>query len=53
MSIIFAAVICEGDDPCSVNTAYDPESSFRVSPRSSTLPLYFLKFWLQLREEHA
>ena len=37
----FAAVICDADDPCSVNTAYDPESSFTMSPRSTTLPLYF------------
>ena len=28
MSITFAAVICDADDPCSVNTAQDPESSF-------------------------
>ena len=34
-----AAVICDADDPCSVNTAYDPESSFTMSPRSTTLPL--------------
>ena len=27
-SITSAAVICEADDPCSVNTAYAPESSF-------------------------
>ena len=40
-SMTFAAVICDADDPCSVNTAYDPESSFTVSPRSTTLPLYF------------
>ena len=24
----YAAVICDADDPCSVDTAYDPESSF-------------------------
>ena len=41
MFMIFAAVICDADDPRSVNTAYDPESSFTVSPRSTTLPLYF------------
>ena len=28
-------------DPCSVNTAYDPESSFTMSPRSTTLPSCF------------
>ena len=41
MSMTFAAGICDADDPCSVNTAYDPESSFTMSPRSTTLPLYF------------
>ena len=40
-SITFAAVICAADDPCSENTAYDPESPFTVSPRSTTRPLYF------------
>ena len=40
-SITTAAVICEADDPCSVNTAYDHESSFTMSPRSTTRPLYF------------
>ena len=37
----FAAVICDADDPCSVNTAYDPVSSFTISPRNTTRPLYF------------
>ena len=41
MSMTFAAVICDADDPCSAKTAYDPESSFTLSPRSTTLPLYF------------
>ena len=36
ISIPFAAVICDSDDHCSVNVAYDAESSFTVSPRSST-----------------
>ena len=40
-SITFAAVICDADEPCSVNTAYEPESSFTVSPRSTTRPLNF------------
>ena len=40
-SITFAAVICDADEPCSVNTAQAPESSFTMSPRSTTLPLYF------------
>ena len=50
ISMTFAAAICDADDPCSVNTAYDPESSFTVSPRSTTLPLFFFfkkkKMWL-------
>ena len=37
----FATVICDADDPCSVNSAYDPESSFAMSLRSTTLPLSF------------
>ena len=41
MSMTSAAVIWDDDDPCSVNTAYAPESSFTMSPRSTTLPLYF------------
>ena len=40
-SMTSAAVICDADDPCSVNTACDPESFFTMSPRSTTLPLYF------------
>ena len=38
--ITFAAVIWDADDPCSVNTAYDPGSSFTMLPRSTTRPLY-------------
>ena len=30
-SITFAAVTCEADDPCSINNAYDPESSLTMS----------------------
>ena len=41
MYMTLAAFICDADDPCSVITAYDPESSFTMSPRSTTLPLYF------------
>ena len=40
----FAAFICDADDPCSVNNAQDPESSFTASPRSTTRPLYFWCF---------
>ena len=32
-SITFAAVIGGADEPCSVNTAYDPEASLTMSPR--------------------
>ena len=41
MSMTFAAVIGDAYDPCSVNTADEPESSFTMPPRSTTLPLYF------------
>ena len=44
ISMTFAADICDGDDPCSVNTAYDPESSFTISPHNTTRPLYFWCF---------
>ena len=40
-SITFAAVICEADDPCAVRTAYAPESSSTMSPRSTTYNMYF------------
>ena len=36
-SITFAAVIC-ADEPCSVKSVQVPESSFTVSPRSTTRP---------------
>ena len=34
-------LICDADDPCSIHTACDPKSSLTMSPRSTTLPLYF------------
>ena len=37
MSMTFAAVICDADVPCSVHTAYAPESSFTMSPRNTPL----------------
>ena len=37
-SIIFA-VIWDADEPCSVKTAWAPESSFTTFPRSTPLPL--------------
>ena len=40
----FCCCLCDADDPCSVNTAYEPESSFKMSPRSTTRPLYFWCF---------
>ena len=30
----FAVIICDADEPCSVNTTNEPESSFTTSPRS-------------------
>ena len=46
-----AAVMCHAEDPCSVNTAHEPESLFTTSPRSATRPLCvwlcfpILRFW--------
>ena len=42
ISMTFFFVTCDAGDPCSVNTTYDRESSFTMSPRSTTRPLYFL-----------
>ena len=39
--ITFAAVICDADEPYSVNTAYETEPSFTMPPRSTTRLLYF------------
>ena len=33
----FAAIICDADDLCSVNTAYDPESSFTIEEVATLL----------------
>ena len=44
ISMTFAGVTCDADDPCSVDTACDPESSFTMSLRSTTRPLYFWCF---------
>ena len=44
IAITFAAVICDADDPCSLNTAYDSESSFTMPPRSTTLPFVLFYF---------
>ena len=43
-SITFAAVIWDAEEPCSVNTAREPESSFTMSPLSAGWPLYFWNF---------
>ena len=43
-SISFAAVIWDADEPCSEKTAWAPESSFTMSPRSTTLPVNFCNF---------
>ena len=45
--ITFAAVICDAEGPCSVDTAQEPESSFTISPQSTTRPLYFWCFLSQ------
>ena len=42
ISMTFAAVICDTDDPCSVNTAKDQESSFTMTPRSTTRPFFIV-----------
>ena len=39
-----AAAMCDAEEPCSVNTAWDPESSFTASPRGTTRPFYFWNF---------
>ena len=44
ISMILATVIWDVDDPCSVNAAQDPESSFTISPRRATWPLFFWCF---------
>ena len=44
-----AAVMCDAEDPCSVNTAYEPESSFTTSPRSTTPSSVVLKLLVQIR----
>ena len=52
MSVIFAAVICDADDPCSVNTAYEPESSFYnvTSEYEPAFALLILGFQLRILE---
>ena len=45
ISITSAAVNCDGDDRCSVNTAQEPESSSTTSPRSTTRPFCFWCFF--------
>ena len=48
-SITFAAVIWDADEPCSEETAWAPESSFTMSPRSTPLSFVLLNFWFELR----
>ena len=52
MSMTFVAVICDADDLCSVNNAYDPESSFTIvtSEYDSAFVLFKLKLQLRMRE---
>ena len=44
-SITFPAVFGDPDEPCSMKTAWAPESTFSMSHRSRTRPLYFWYFW--------
>ena len=44
-SIIFAAVIWEADEPCSVKTAQASESSFTMSPPEHDSAFVLLQFW--------
>ena len=41
--------MCDAQDPCSVNTAHEPKSSFTTSPRNTKRPLYFLELLFQFR----
>ena len=40
VSRTIAAVMCEADVPCSVNTAYPPVSYFSLFHRRTTMPIY-------------
>ena len=42
--------VLHADEPCSVNTAYELESSVTTSPRSTTRPWYFWNFGFFCRE---
>ena len=44
----FRGAVCDADEPCSVDTAKEPESSFTTSPRSTTRPFFYLELMLQL-----
>ena len=44
-SMIFAAVVCDANEPCFKNIAWESGSSFTMSPRSTTrFFFFFLKF---------
>ena len=49
-SINFVAVICDADEPGTVNTAYEPESSLTMSPRSTSFVLLILWFEFRILE---
>ena len=53
MSITFAAVICDADDPCSVNTAHDHENIFYnvTSEYDPALKFLILRFQLRILED--
>ena len=42
-----AAVVCDAEEPCSVHTALEPESSFTVLPRNTRRRLYFWNFFVR------
>ena len=44
ISMIFAAVICDADEPCSVKTAWAPESSYTMFTEHECA-FVLLKFW--------
>ena len=44
-----AAVICDAEAPCSVNTAWFLESSFTISPLNTSRPLLLSELFLQFK----
>ena len=46
MSMTFAAVIWDADDPCSANTAYEPGSPFTIVSSEYDSAFVFPILWL-------